>query len=96
MCAERQVNQVVVYQGCGSFSDVHVHCTHGLPQVRAHMVLQAGAAGGTSPSKAAAKRATAAAAAARQRHSLSLAVVLERARSRLQVGCKRCAASVLE
>lgn len=49
------------------------------------MVLQAGAAGGASPSKAAAKRATAAAAAARERRSLSLAVVLERARSRLEV-----------
>lgn len=73
-------------------------CLCGL-QVRAHMVLQAGAAGGSSPSKAAAKQATAAAAAARQRRSLSLAVVLERARSRLQVrgghqaqgtGCGSC------
>lgn len=54
-------------------------------QVRAHMVLQSGAAGGSSPSKAATKQVAAAAAAARQRRSLSLAVVLERARSRLQV-----------
>lgn len=50
------------------------------------MVLQSGAAGGSSPNKAASKQAAAAAAAARQRRSLSLAVVLERARSRLQVG----------
>jgi hypothetical protein len=56
------------------------------------MVLQSGAAGGSSPNKAASKQAAAAAAAARQRRSLSLAVVLERARSRLQVRLERYSA----
>eukprot|EP00775_Hariotina_reticulata_P010980 gene10980-11135_t len=57
--------------------------TSGSVKVRIHSIIQAGADGGTSPRKTAANRGQAAAA-ARQRRELSLAVVLERARSRLQ------------
>lgn len=52
-------------------------------QVRVHSVTQSGASDGTSPRRAAANRR---AATTKQRKELSLAVVLERARSRLQVG----------
>ncbi len=54
------------------------------PQVRINTLLQRGTRNGPSPTKSAASRNAAAHAAGRQRREVSLAVVLERARARLQ------------
>lgn len=81
--------RAVVKEGGGAKQVVAAcTCEHGgcWVQVRLHTLLQTGADGGASPRKAAAAASWGGAGgAARQRRELSLAVVLERARTRLQV-----------